>query len=203
MALIKVTAKAASRAEVLRIVDIFRGQVVDVSPTSYTLEITGNDRKIQAVIDLLSPIGIIEIVRTGKVAIARHKKDRGQNGKRAGRGFRIISSGLPARNPAPSARVSAVFRGIGRPFFSHPFLPFHRFFLGFSRLANCFFPTGWIKIRRIILNTGRNQYGNHQFRRRKRKSHHPRGISPRRSPECSGTIPSPFSAMGSRAPAKV
>ncbi len=74
MALIKVNAKAASRAEVLRIVDIFRGQVVDVSPTSYTLEITGNDRKIQAVIDLLSPIGIIEIVRTGKVAIARHKK---------------------------------------------------------------------------------------------------------------------------------
>jgi acetolactate synthase-1/3 small subunit len=74
MALIKVSAKAASRAEVLRIVDIFRGQVVDVSSTSYTLEITGNDRKIQAVIDLLSPIGIMEIVRTGKVAIPRHKK---------------------------------------------------------------------------------------------------------------------------------
>jgi acetolactate synthase-1/3 small subunit len=74
MALIKVSAKAASRAEVLRIVDIFRGQVVDVSSTSYTLEITGNDRKIQAVIDLLSPIGIMEIVRTGKVAFARHKK---------------------------------------------------------------------------------------------------------------------------------
>src|SRR5512134_587733 len=50
MALIKVNAKAASRAEVLRIVDIFRGQVVDVSSSSYTLEITGNDRKIQAVI---------------------------------------------------------------------------------------------------------------------------------------------------------
>ena len=74
MVLIKVSAKAASRAEVLRIVDIFRGQVVDVSSSSYTLEITGNDRKIQAVIDLLSPIGIMEIVRTGKVAIARHKK---------------------------------------------------------------------------------------------------------------------------------
>jgi acetolactate synthase-1/3 small subunit len=81
MALIKVNAEAASRAEVLRIVDIFRGQVVDVSPTSYTLEITGNDRKIQAVIDLLSPIGIIEIVRTGKVAIARQKKDIAKSGK--------------------------------------------------------------------------------------------------------------------------
>jgi len=81
MALIKVNAEAASRAEVLRIVDIFRGQVVDVSPTSYTLEITGNDRKIQAVIDLLLPIGIIEVVRTGKVAIARQKKEGGKAGK--------------------------------------------------------------------------------------------------------------------------
>jgi len=75
MAMIKVSAEAASRAEVLRVVDIFRGQVVDVSPKSYTLEITGNDKKIQAVIDLLAPIGILEIVRTGRVAIARVKKE--------------------------------------------------------------------------------------------------------------------------------
>jgi acetolactate synthase-1/3 small subunit len=80
MALIKVTAESASRAEVLRIADIFRGQVVDVSAKSYTLEITGNDQKIQAVIDLLAPIGIMEIVRTGKVAIARVKKDGGNSG---------------------------------------------------------------------------------------------------------------------------
>jgi acetolactate synthase-1/3 small subunit len=80
MALIKVTAESASRAEVLRIADIFRGQVVDVSPKSYTLEITGNDQKIQAVIDLLAPIGIMEIVRTGKVAIARVKKEGGNSG---------------------------------------------------------------------------------------------------------------------------
>jgi acetolactate synthase-1/3 small subunit len=80
MALIKVTAESASRAEVLRIADIFRGQVVDVSAKSYTLEITGNDQKIQAVIDLLAPIGIMEIVRTGKVAIARVKKEGGNSG---------------------------------------------------------------------------------------------------------------------------
>jgi acetolactate synthase-1/3 small subunit len=80
MALIKVTAESASRAEVLRIADIFRGQVVDVSPKSYTLEITGNDQKIQAVIDLLAPIGIMEIVRTGKVAIARVKKEGANSG---------------------------------------------------------------------------------------------------------------------------
>ena len=75
MAMIKVNAEVATRAEVLRIVDIFRGQVVDVSPKSYTLEITGNDKKIQAVIDLLAPLGIGEIVRTGRVAIARAKRE--------------------------------------------------------------------------------------------------------------------------------
>jgi acetolactate synthase-1/3 small subunit len=75
MALIKVTAETTSRAEVLRIVDIFRGKVVDVSPKSFTLEITGDEKKIQAVIDLLGPIGIMEIVRTGKVAITRVRKE--------------------------------------------------------------------------------------------------------------------------------
>ena len=75
MALIKVTAETTSRAEVLRIVDIFRGKVVDVSPKSFTLEITGDEKKIQAVIDLLAPIGITEIVRTGKVAIPRVRKE--------------------------------------------------------------------------------------------------------------------------------
>ncbi len=77
MALIKVSAQASSRAEVLRIVDIFRGRVVDVSPKSFTLEITGDEKKIQAVIDLLIPLGIMETVRTGKVAISRVKKNGG------------------------------------------------------------------------------------------------------------------------------
>jgi len=80
MALIKVAAEASSRAEVLRIVDIFRGRVVDVSPKSYTMEITGDEEKIQAVIDLLAPIGIVEIVRTGKVAIGRVKKESPNSG---------------------------------------------------------------------------------------------------------------------------
>jgi acetolactate synthase-1/3 small subunit len=75
MAMIRVNAEAGSRAEVLRILEIFRGRVVDVSPKSYTFEITGDEKKIQAVIELLAPFGIIEIVRTGKMAIARAKKD--------------------------------------------------------------------------------------------------------------------------------
>jgi acetolactate synthase-1/3 small subunit len=74
MALIKVKAEAATRAEALRIVDIFRGKVVDVSPTSYTIEVTGDEKKIEAITELLQHLGIIEIVRTGKAAIARSKK---------------------------------------------------------------------------------------------------------------------------------
>ena len=74
MLLIKVRAEAASRAEVLRIVDIFRCKVVDASPHFYTVEVTGSESKIQAVLDLLAPLGIEEIVKTGKIAIARSKK---------------------------------------------------------------------------------------------------------------------------------
>lgn len=74
MALIKVKAEANSRAEVLRIVDIFRGKVVDVSPYFYTIEVTGDEKKIPAILDLLRHLGIVEVVRTGKVAIARSKK---------------------------------------------------------------------------------------------------------------------------------
>jgi len=74
MALIKVKAEATTRAEALRIVDIFRGKVVDVSPTSYTIEVTGDGKKIEAITELLQHLGIIEIVITGKAAIARSKK---------------------------------------------------------------------------------------------------------------------------------
>ncbi len=74
MVLIRVKAVDATRAEVLRVIDIFRGKVVDVSPKSYAIELTGNDEKIQAVIDILKPIGIQEIVRTGTIAMARAKK---------------------------------------------------------------------------------------------------------------------------------
>ncbi len=74
MALIKVRAEAQTRAEVLRIADIFRAKVVDVSHHFYTLEVTGNESKISAIIELLSQIGIVEIARTGKAALARSKK---------------------------------------------------------------------------------------------------------------------------------
>ncbi len=74
MALIKVKAEKETRAEVLRMCDIFRCKVVDVSPRTYTIEVTGPQSKIQAVIELLKPIGIKEIVRTGLIAMRREKK---------------------------------------------------------------------------------------------------------------------------------
>ncbi|RUM34544.1 MAG: acetolactate synthase small subunit [Desulfobulbus sp.] len=74
MVLIRVKAENTTRAEVLRVIDIFRGKVVDVSPASYSVEITGPESKINAVIDILRPIGIKEIIRTGTIAMARAPK---------------------------------------------------------------------------------------------------------------------------------
>ncbi|MFQ5736720.1 MAG: acetolactate synthase small subunit [Thermodesulfobacteriota bacterium] len=76
LALIKVTANAESRAEILSIVDIFRARVVDVSPRTYTVEITGDEEKIAAITGLLRPFGIKETVRTGRIAMARSPKLR-------------------------------------------------------------------------------------------------------------------------------
>jgi acetolactate synthase-1/3 small subunit len=70
-ALIKVHTKPEDRAEALRITDIFRANVIDSTPTTYTIEVTGEVNKVQAIINLLQPLGIKELVRTGRVAIAR------------------------------------------------------------------------------------------------------------------------------------
>ena len=71
MALIKIHTRQEDRAEALRIADIFRAKVVDSTPTTYTIEITGDVNKVQAAINLLQPLGIKELVRTGRVAISR------------------------------------------------------------------------------------------------------------------------------------
>lgn len=74
LALIKVTTETEQRAEVLRIVDIFRAKVVDVTARSYTVEVTGAPAKIDAILELLRPMGIKEIVRSGPVVIGRGAK---------------------------------------------------------------------------------------------------------------------------------
>jgi acetolactate synthase-1/3 small subunit len=76
LALIKVTSNAENRAEILSIVDIFRAKVVDVSPRSYTIEITGDEEKITAITELLRPFGIKDKVSTGRVAMPRSPKQK-------------------------------------------------------------------------------------------------------------------------------
>ena len=74
LALIKVSAKPEHRAEILRITDIFRGRVVDVGSEFYTLEVTGDLDKIDAILGLLKPMGVKEIARTGTIALPREKR---------------------------------------------------------------------------------------------------------------------------------
>jgi acetolactate synthase-1/3 small subunit len=71
MILIKVNAKERDRAEIMRTADIFRAKIVDASRESLTLEVTGDERKINAILELLKPFGILEIARTGQVALSR------------------------------------------------------------------------------------------------------------------------------------
>ena len=71
LVLIKVRADERTRGELANIVDIFRAKIIDVSRESYVVEITGAEEKVNALVELLKPIGILEIVRTGKVAMYR------------------------------------------------------------------------------------------------------------------------------------
>ncbi len=71
MALVKVAADEGTRAEILRIADIFRAKIVDVTPRSYTVEVTGAPSKVAAMIELVRPLGIKEIVRSGPIVMGR------------------------------------------------------------------------------------------------------------------------------------
>jgi acetolactate synthase I/III small subunit len=74
MVMVKVHADEKTREEILRMTEIFRGRVIDVSQKSYTVEITGTEEKVQAFIALVRPLGIKEIVRTGPIAMIRGEK---------------------------------------------------------------------------------------------------------------------------------
>jgi len=74
LALIKVSADANVRAEIIQIANIFRARIVDVAPKSMTVEVTGDEGKIQAIEKLLRQFGIKEMVRTGKIAMVRGPK---------------------------------------------------------------------------------------------------------------------------------
>src|SRR5437764_684428 len=71
LALFKVSADSESRGQIMQFTDIFRGKVIDVSKRAVTVEITGTDDKIEAFERMVRPFGLIEMVRTGEIAIAR------------------------------------------------------------------------------------------------------------------------------------
>jgi acetolactate synthase I/III small subunit len=71
LAVFKVSADGESRAEIMQFTNIFRGKVIDISKRSVTVEITGTDDKIEAFEQMIRPFGLIEMVRTGEIAVSR------------------------------------------------------------------------------------------------------------------------------------
>ncbi len=73
--LIKVSAPPSRRAEISQLTEIFRGRIVDVAPESMIIEIAGQEGKVEAFIEMMRPIGIVEMARTGRIALIRGKSD--------------------------------------------------------------------------------------------------------------------------------
>ncbi|MBU6399733.1 MAG: acetolactate synthase small subunit [Verrucomicrobia bacterium] len=71
LVLVKVAVDSKARAEVMQITDIFRAKIVDVQPKSLTIEVTGNESKVEKFIDLMKTFGVLDLTRTGKVALPR------------------------------------------------------------------------------------------------------------------------------------
>ena len=71
LVLVKVGVDSKTRAEVMQITDIFRAKIVDVQPKSLTVEVTGSEDKVDKLLDLLKAFGIIDVTRTGKIALPR------------------------------------------------------------------------------------------------------------------------------------
>ena len=79
LVLIKMNAEPRVSEEMLRIVELFRARVVDVSSSTYTIEITGDEGKINSFLELLNPLGVKEVVRSGRIAIGRGNKSLSSN----------------------------------------------------------------------------------------------------------------------------
>ena len=71
LALIKVRATSATRSQIIEIVDIFRANIVDVAPDSVTIEVTGDEEKIDSLFNLVRGFGVKEVARTGRIAMPR------------------------------------------------------------------------------------------------------------------------------------
>jgi len=71
LVLVKVSVDSKTRAEVMQITDIFRAKIVDVQPSTLTIEVTGDESKIEKFLTLMKTFGVIDLTRTGKVAMPR------------------------------------------------------------------------------------------------------------------------------------
>lgn len=78
LVLVKVAADASRRAELLEITSIFRAKVIDMSQEAVIIEVTGSEDKIAAFVDMVRPFGIVEIARTGKIALLRSRNGAAQ-----------------------------------------------------------------------------------------------------------------------------
>jgi acetolactate synthase-1/3 small subunit len=81
LALFKVSADGATRAEVMQICEIFRAKVVDVTKRSLVVEVTGTYEKVEAFESMVRPFGLIEMARTGEIAISRGRSEPEQEGQ--------------------------------------------------------------------------------------------------------------------------
>ena len=78
LALVKVATSVESRSQVMQLVDVFRARIVDVAPESLIVEITGAEEKVDGLIEMLKPFGVIEMARTGRLAMARGRPAAGR-----------------------------------------------------------------------------------------------------------------------------
>ncbi len=74
LAMVKVSATTDTRTHIMQLVDVFRARVVDVAPDSLVIETTGTEDKIEGLLEVLAPYGILELVRTGRVGMVRGKR---------------------------------------------------------------------------------------------------------------------------------
>ena len=78
LALVKVAATVETRTQIMQLADVFRARVVDVAPDSLIIEITGTDEKIDGLLEILRPFGLLEVARTGCLAMSRGKTTRAE-----------------------------------------------------------------------------------------------------------------------------
>ena len=81
LAMIKVATRESTRGAIMQLVNVFRARVVDVSPESLIVEITGTEDKIDGLVEMLRPYGVLEMARTGRVAMVRGAGSRVTNGE--------------------------------------------------------------------------------------------------------------------------